>query len=70
MTTSRRSFFKCLVGAFVASAIELNLTVEPRVGQLEAVIQALSEVMEEMWMERYREACEKLASTLTVKTSA
>ena len=61
MTTSRRSFFKCLVGAFVASAIELNLAIEPRVGQLEAVMQMLTDVMEEMWMERYREAYENLA---------
>ena len=56
MTTSRRSFFKCLVGAFVASAIELNLTVEPRVGQLEAVMQTLNEMVHEIWMNRYREA--------------
>lgn len=30
MNTSRRSFFKCLVGAFVASAIELNMTTEQK----------------------------------------
>lgn len=60
MTTSRRSFFKTLVGAFVASAIELNLTVKPRVGEMESILHALTEMTREVWIARYREAFNRM----------
>lgn len=66
----RRGFMKCLVGALVASAIEIRLAAAPVLEAVSPVFDPMAyvgefrwiqEVVEKVWVERYRQALSELA---------
>ena len=62
--TGRRTFLKSLVGAFVASAVEIRLIAEPIKDELfgvREVMMSLQETVRAVWEDRFRREFQRMS---------